>query len=666
MSWMKITKEPIGNLKRSRLLGKLFRQFDAVNLNASEIDKPTELERLKKQFICEINDKASLEDKAWLLATVRLLFDLFDQGWRIKLKEKNLFAMLPEKSLSRDTIRKRFVSRRNEQLRQPSIRKFISEMESWKRYKGKNVSILSLMTDGRELAKTIKTNPSSNDWIKPYLQVVISGQRCDKTGYYLTDIWRYFRHSWSNPYESIPGRSILFIVRDSARNFHPVIGISALSSASVSLSVRDKFIGWDTDEVLQNSSFIGEKGALSWIESTIKNAIDNLYTTDFITEGIIPINFVKKPTPKLIQELENLAKLQRETHHRMMEKSEYSDIKTKHGKTSDWEKIAKTPLFKSKRAVELANLLRLWIRLQELISDGNNKDLRKNKKYKELVAKVVKLGRSNTVGTEIADMTVCGAVAPYNHLIAGKLVAMLTTSPQAVNAYKEKYETQESIIASSMAGKAVTKSANLVFVGTTSLYGVRPNQYDRTSYPTSIVGGGLNDKIKFAHLQTLNENSKPSSGTKGVGTFQFSSGTLRSLEEYCVTEKNGWRVNNVFGEGANPKLRAIREGVEALGFIAQQLITHGITKNLYGVKLASNLPEYLLGKDETPNYLFSFEDIERSSSNIADWWFERWAQKRLADETTLKKISSENFIHPIRHNAVVKLPEMENPQISLI
>ena len=69
----------------------------------------------------------------------------------------------------------------------------------------------------------------------PYLQFVTATARCEYTGLRLLDVWRYVRHTWANPYESIPGRSLQILVRDAAAENHPVMGIAALSSVSVSV-----------------------------------------------------------------------------------------------------------------------------------------------------------------------------------------------------------------------------------------------------------------------------------------------------------------------------------------------------------------------------------------------------------------------------------------------
>jgi hypothetical protein len=65
-------------------------------------------------------------------------------------------------------------------------------------------------------------------------------------------------------------------------------------------------------------------------------------------------------------------------------------------------------------------------------------------------------------------------VPPYNELLGGKLVAMLMTSPEVVLEYRRRYGGIPSVIASSMAGRPVVRPADLVFLGTTSLYDQRP------------------------------------------------------------------------------------------------------------------------------------------------------------------------------------------------
>ncbi len=66
------------------------------------------------------------------------------------------------------------------------------------------------------------------------------------------DVWRYFRHTWTNQYTSVPGRSMMFLVRDRAAPFHPIVGIGALSSPVMQIRERDTWIGWHPDTFLSH------------------------------------------------------------------------------------------------------------------------------------------------------------------------------------------------------------------------------------------------------------------------------------------------------------------------------------------------------------------------------------------------------------------------------
>ncbi|HEY1541769.1 MAG TPA: Druantia anti-phage system protein DruA [Xanthobacteraceae bacterium] len=264
-----------------------------------------------------------------------------------------------------------------------------------------------------------------------------------------------------------------------------------------------------------------------------------------------------------------------------------------------------------------------------------------------------------TVGTEIADLTVCGAVPPYNVVLGGKLVAMLAASPEVVLEYKRRYQGLPSVIASSMAGRAVVRPANLVFIGTTSLYGERPNQYDRTSSPCSIAGGSKGGSIRYRHL-----TSEDRRRTFGVGTFHFGRDTKGAIERYVSSTTNGLRVNDVFGEGTSPKLRSLRDGLNALGIDSDEMLQHGMEKVVYGAELISNSSRYLLRLDEDARYLFSLTDAKASTANIARYWFERWASARMARPESQHKLMLHTLVRPIRHGARVALPVEDLDQFS--
>jgi hypothetical protein len=58
------------------------------------------------------------------------------------------------------------------------------------------------------------------------------------------DVWRYFRHTWSNQHTSVPGRTMLFLIRDRAGKDHPIMGIGALSSPIMSHRDHKRRSAW--------------------------------------------------------------------------------------------------------------------------------------------------------------------------------------------------------------------------------------------------------------------------------------------------------------------------------------------------------------------------------------------------------------------------------------
>jgi hypothetical protein len=245
-------------------------------------------------------------------------------------------------------------------------------------------------------------------------------------------------------------------------------------------------------------------------------------------------------------------------------------------------------------------------------------------------------------------LTVCGALPPYNDMLGGKLVAMLAASPATVTEYRRRYANASSVIASSMAGRAVRRAAELVLVGTTSLYGVRPSQYDRIAVPCEKLGGRESDMLRYVFLEH----------TQGVGTFQFSATTLAALKGSLRQSRNGLTVNSVFGEGASPRMRLIRDALAQLSLPEEELLRHAQGRLVYVVPLVRNLRRYLLGMENQPDYLFPLDNTIVATRAIGDWWLERWVAPRL-DNVMLDRISKHSLSLPIRHGARVVLPDID-------
>jgi len=457
---------------------------------------------------------------------------------------------------------------------------------------------------------------------------------------------------------------MLFLVRDGAAPNHPIMGIGAISSAAVQLDARDRFIGWLGEDILAECQRNPNPEYADWALATIDKAVKAIFRQDFLEKDLLPAKLPKHVPQQVIARLQKLAAKKREDHYSRSEAGLNKAGGDASGVTAaDWQRYARSSLFTSKRAREIAALLETRNTLQAAW-DGVSKAKRlevllESATGRAAFVKVVRLARSMTVGTEIADLTVCGAVPPYNALLGGKLVAMLAASPEVVLEYKRRYQTLPSIIASSMAGRAIVRPANLVFIGTTSLYGERPNQYDRTSYPARIVGGPTDESVRYRYLTSL-ERSR----TSGVGTFQFGRDTKAAIEKFTSSTTNGRRVNNVFGEGTSPKLRSLRDGLNALGISSDEMLQHGIEKVVYGATMVSNTSRYLLRLDELPQYLFALDEAQASTTKIAQHWFERWASPRIGRSETEQKLLAHTLVRPIRHGARVVLPSNDEDQLS--
>lgn len=649
--WTQLTKEPIDTRQPSSFVRDTLAIFKDVALSHSTGERIEAIDIDQGLFAAKQRAQRmkDADDRSWGVAMAGVIADLVQQGWTLHFHRAHLWGERPLSGMSREVLRERLLVRRDEQLMKASVRVFVRDMERWRLHKGQRTSIVSLMRDGRSLASSLAAGESLTALIDPYIQFVDKDDVCEFTGLRTQDIWRYFRHTWSSPYESVPGRSLQFIVRDRAAPFHPVIGIAALSSAAVRLGPRDRFIGWDTDQVVDRLMTDDRGEAECWARKVVQSAIDEIYTVDFVRDMLLPADRAQWTAETALACAQSAASAKTQ-HHRLMEAQEYKssdDVSTEEACATR----AELYLFRAKRALELSKLIPLLIQLRSGLPEGPP--------GRELLSKVVRIARSKTVGTEIADLTVCGAIAPYSHLAGGKLVAMLATTPVVIAEYKRRYANSPGIIASSMAGRPIGRPANLCYIGTTSLYGRRPNQYDRLVMPAQFVGGHAGQTIRYEHIQDASD-----SRTQGVGTFHFSSRTLKGLERFVSSRKGGWKANNLFGEGTSPKLRGLRDGLMALGLNADELLVHGIERCMYGAKLATNLDRYLLGMSDSPQWVF--DPDERSNNKVNVWWVERWAEARVRREDVLAKVRQEGLVHPIRHHARVRLPEHDDGQCSIL
>ncbi|MBM0107123.1 DUF4338 domain-containing protein [Steroidobacter sp. S1-65] len=657
--WTKIEPDLKSKYSRDAFVSYARVLSRAVRADARE----SAVEDARDAFV-EATTAARRIDNQALLASGLVLTDLVIQGWGLRVRG-DLVAVRPPSPVTSDRdaekarIRKQELVKRDAQLVRPSVQKFIRSMERTRSHNGAFVSIFSLMRDGRDLAEKLNKARAhlTNGWmqclaeaIDPYLQFVDTREAtCSFTGLRLMDIWRYFRHTWTNQYTNVPGRTMLFLVRDRAAMNHPIIGIGALNSPVMQIRERDAWIGWHPDVFLERIRSAPTLEIARWLVGVVDDAINEIYVADLLEDNVISARSLRNPTEEVIERLIEEASTQRRRHHRYARSRDYRRKRSDIVDDGYWVTRARTHLFRSKRALALATYLRVRKTFQQAFDTRPTRDklsgLAKTAQGSDAIRRVLKKAKGDRVGIAVADIAVCGAVQPYNAVLGGKLVAMLAASPEVVVEYRRRYSSAESEIASSMAGRAVVRPANLVFLGTTSLYGIGSSQYNRIKIPCERIDGLPGEVICYKELGR----------SEAYGTSHYSDETVQALVD-VVQQADAQRVNSIFGEGGSPKLRKVRQALDMLNLPSSLLLRHHRPRVIYGVSLVRNLCETLLGLASKPRYLMSLDDSRASTAKISEWWRERWLRNRIRSDDVLGQVARHSLVHPIAHGARVIAP----------
>jgi hypothetical protein len=195
----------------------------------------------------------------------------------------------------------------------------------------------------------------------------------------------------------------------------------------------------------------------------------------------------------------------------------------------------------------------------------------------------------------LMDAHVAGAIPPYNRLLCGKLVASLMTSTEVCQAFAEKYDATTGIISGQQ------KHAQLVLLTVTSALG-RSAMYNRLRLP------GL---VNFESVGM----------TEGWGHFQIPDHVFRYMRALLTLQGHRYASGHKFGMGPNWRIRVTREALSQVD-LSENLLRHGITREIFVSPLASNWREFLRGQTPTCT-------IDRpSATRIARAGLDRWVLPR--------------------------------------
>ena len=175
----------------------------------------------------------------------------------------------------------------------------------------------------------------------------------------------------------------------------------------------------------------------------------------------------------------------------------------------------------------------------------------------------------------VLDAYVLGAVPPYSFVLGGKLVGSLLASKEIQVAFCDRYSHKKGSISNQ------AKNSHLVLITTTSALG-RSSIYNRLRLP---------DIVNFIKIGT----------TEGWGHFLVTEDLFAQARELLREHNDPYANNYKFGQGPSWRLRALRKACLYLG-VDQQMLRHGIKREVYGIPIAPLWRETLLGTESVSNY----------------------------------------------------------------
>ena len=401
------------------------------------------------------------------------------------------------------------------------------------------------------------------------------------------------------------------------------MGIAALGNTVIQLTPRDKEIGWTLDGLLQalRAGTVTDVELLRAFRERIEEDFEQLYKDDLPVDIRID-HCVDDETLSRLAVIEQDANRDRED---ALKSEDEGATRRPEDLTPDrLLELTKTPLYRAKRARAARELLRAYRSIATW--HCGVADLASTDHGEWALSTVLKQLKKRFSATSMMELTVCGAVAPYNHLLGGKLVCLLMASPRVVNDYRDRYAGVVSIIASQMAGRPITKEPHLAFLGTTSLYSEHSSQYNRVKLPAAAVSD-----------QRISIQYRLIGRTEGFGSPNLSTETEQGLAKIAESRSGFRNVNFVFGEGQSAKLRQLREGFAGLGLNQTNLLQHGSPRIIYGMPLVGNLTRVLLGVDDVPDYAIN-PASKLAEHQITQYWIGRWLSTRLDHKPSLDAV----------------------------
>ena len=209
----------------------------------------------------------------------------------------------------------------------------------------------------------------------------------------------------------------------------------------------------------------------------------------------------------------------------------------------------------------------------------------------------------------LMDAYVVGAVPPYASLLGGKLVTSLIASEEVGNKFEKRYGRKAGLISRRR------KRARLALVTVTSALG-RSSMYNRLRLMPSAQSHTGQPVVELLRLGV----------TTGYGHFQITDRLFSQLRRVLQEDGHKYADGHQFGDGPNWRIRVARIGLQSLGLNPDEVLKHGIRREVYAMPIATNAHAYLSGTDEESS--FDYMTVDEISDLARNRWLIPRGQRR--------------------------------------
>ncbi len=212
------------------------------------------------------------------------------------------------------------------------------------------------------------------------------------------------------------------------------------------------------------------------------------------------------------------------------------------------------------------------------------------------------------------EVTICGALPPFNAALAGKLVVSFLAHPSILEATKG---TPGQIVQSVFDIERIDgllPDAGVIAITTKGLYPGHSALYNRAAVP------GLD--ARPVRLRKLGD-------TRGESTMLMGERTARLAKRVVEGARESGRVALAYGTGGSKRMRFLESAAVESG-LSQRIVHAGIRRPVYGLRLVSNLPEVIWCRAQPHWVVDTSLSAEDYSDTATALWRTQWGDRASA------------------------------------